>query len=353
MKELITTVKLGDKKIGTGQPIFIMADIGLTNGGSIDRTLQLIDLISGIDGVDAVKMQMIDPDNLLGDKSVEYTYPTLHDGNVTENMYKMFLDLNYTEAEWKMIAEYTYKSGLEFICTSHTMNAVSILENIGVNIHKICSWSANHKRLVQEIGKTKKTLMIDTGTLSAYSLMRLFDWYKSSGGTNTITLHDFHTTDRSDMNFLSIPYIKRTFGGAVGYTPQGRDFDMDFMSIGLGVDVLEKRITIDRSIAKNGHIKSLEPNEFSDWVKRVRYLEESLGHYSVIPTKSDLKQSERYFKSLYAKVEIKSGEVIMDSMLEAKRPGIGISAHRVDEVCGRRAARDISCNSMIMKDDLW
>ena len=82
-----------------------MADLGLTNGGDLDRTFNLIDIAAKMN-VDAVKFQMIDPDNLLGDISVEYTYPTLYDGPKTENMYEMFSKLNYTDEQWLKIANY-------------------------------------------------------------------------------------------------------------------------------------------------------------------------------------------------------------------------------------------------------
>ncbi len=344
------TVAVGNKVIGDGHPIYIMADVGLTNGGDLDRAMKLIDCVAEL-GVDAIKFQMIGPETLLGDKSVEYTYPTLKDGSITENMYEMFKGLSYTEEQWSTIANYARQKNLEFICTAHYLGAVPILERVGVNIHKICTWSVTHKRLVQEIGKTGKPLMLDTGASTAAELSELFAWHGAAGGRGVVILHDFHTAERDEMNFRAIPYMKRTYAAPVGYTPQGRDLDMDFMAIGLGASILEKRITLDRSIPKNGHIKALEPDEFKDWLGRVRQLEASLGMANVLPTKTDLEQTKRYFKSLYSKVDIRAGEVLSDEHLEARRPGTGISARLVDDVCGRRAARDIPKETILNWDD--
>ena len=341
MKNFLTTpIKVGEKNIGDGHPVYIMADLGLCNGGDIKRTFELIDIAEGM-GVDAVKFQMINPDSLLGDKSVEYTYPTLNDGPKTENMYEMFSKLNYSENEWQEIAQYTRSKNLEFICTAHTMEAVPLLENIGVNIHKICTWSITHKRLIQEIGKTGKPIMLDSGMFTNDSLREVLDWHGECGGEGAIILHDFHTKNHAQMNFNAIPHMKELFGFPVGYTPQGRDNDLDFMSIGLGVNILEKRLTIDRGIPQNGHIKALEPDEFSNWIKRVKELEEALGLFTVLSTDDDRKDSEKYFKSLYLNCDIKKGESIENHMLSAKRPGDGICANQVDELCGRKAARDI------------
>jgi N-acetylneuraminate synthase/N,N'-diacetyllegionaminate synthase len=343
-------IKLGNKKVGDGQPIYIMADLGLTNGGDIQRTFSLIDQ-AAVMGVDAVKFQMIGPDTLLGDKSVEYTYPTLQDGPQTENMYEMFSKLNYAEAEWAEIAAYVRSKGLEFICTAHTLEAVPILEKLNVNIHKICTWSMTHKRLVQEIGRTGKPLMLDTGMFTTQSLAKTLDWHSEAGGQGAIILHDFHTTNCDQMNFRSIPYMKEHFGFPVGYTPQGRDNDMDYVSIGLGVNILEKRLTVDRSIPQNGHIKALEPNEFSDWIKRVKELERTLGYATVLPTDEDRTSSQTFFKSLYTNCDIKRGDVITDSMFSARRPGTGISPAEIDQFCGRKVSRDLTKETMLSISD--
>jgi sialic acid synthase SpsE len=345
------TLLIGDTLVGDGQPIYIMADLGLTNGGDIDRAFDLIDIASAM-GVDAVKFQMIGPETLLGDKTAEYTYPTLQDGKKTENMFEMFSDLSYSESQWGKIADYTRSKDLEFICTAHYMGAVPMLENIGVNIHKICTWSMTHKRLVQSIGQTGKAMMLDTGMFTTETLTRTLDWHKNAGGEGALILHDFHTTDHADMNFRAIPFMKELFSCPVGYTPQGIDGDMDFMSIGLGANILEKRLTTDRAIPKNGHIKALDPPAFETWLKRVKELELALGRSDVVPTTSDAEQSQKFFKSLYVKDDTKKGEVLTDAMLEARRPGTGIPASEVDEVIGRKLRNDKAAETMLDWSDL-
>jgi sialic acid synthase SpsE len=351
MRIVSSPISVGSKMIGDGHPIYILADLGLTNGGDLERTFKLIDLATEMK-VDAVKFQMIEPDKLLGDKSVEYTYPTLSDGLKTENMYEMFSKLTYTEEQWSTIAEYVRSKNLEFICTAHVIEAVPVLERIGVNIHKICTWSMNHKRLVQEIGKTGKPLMLDTGMFTASSLSQTLDWHTESGGRGALLLHDFHTSDHSQMNFRAIPYMKENYGFPVGYTPQGRDNDMDFMSIGLGVNILEKRLTVDRSIPENGHIKALEPDEFSQWIKRVKELESTLGFASVLPTNDDINTSKWAFKSLYVNQDVNKGDIITDEMLSARRPGDGISAKYIDDIVGRYAKTDI-CKGAILSWEVF
>ena len=119
-------IKIGKKIVGDNKPIFIIADLGLTNGGDIKRTFKLIDIASKLK-VDAVKFQLIGPDHILGDKKISYTYPTLKNGMIKQNMYEMFKELEYTPLEWYKISKYVKSKNLEFICTSHFIEAVEIL----------------------------------------------------------------------------------------------------------------------------------------------------------------------------------------------------------------------------------
>ena len=344
-------VSFDGKSVGSDAPIFLMADLGLTNGGDLSRSKALIDIACDA-GADAVKFQMIGPDFLLGDRTVEYTYPILSGELVTENMYSMFKGLEYSLDEWAEIKSYAEERGLTFICTAHFFEAVERLEKLGVLIHKICTWSATHKRLVEAIGRTKKPLMLDTGVFDIRSFEQLLSWYRGAGGDQLLVLHDFHTNQQEEMNFKSIPFLKETYDFPVGYTPQGRDYDKDFMAVGLGADILEKRLTIDRGIPNNGHIKALNPAEFKDWVRRIRGLEVSLGQHGIFPTKQDELDAQIYFKSLYAKETLPVGTILKDQHLCAKRPGTGLSAKYIDEIIGAVVVSEIAAGEMIELSDL-
>ena len=195
--------------------------------------------------------------------------------------------------------------------------------------------------MIQAIGKTRKPLLIDTGVLDINKTDKIFNWHKNSGGKGFLVLHDFHTSKIKEMNFNSIPFIKERYDCPVGFTPQGREDKFDYLSIGLGANILEKRLTISRSIPKNGHWKSLEPKEFEKWINNVRDCEKALGAYTIKPTKTDLKQSKIYFKSLFSKVNIKENQIIEENMLLSMRPGNGISVEDIDKIIGSKARKNI------------
>jgi len=316
----------------------IIADIGLTCGGDLKRSLELIDIAGNL-GVDAVKFQMINAEELLGDKNVTYTYPTLFDGDVTENMYEMFLRLEFTDDDWVLIKERCDSNSLDLIVTAHVESAVDRLNKLNLSSNKICTWSLNHYRMIRSLAKNGKPLIIDTGTINLEQLIDLEKFYKKNGGGDLIVLFDFHTKNKTEINFLAIKKLI-SLGFHVGYTPQGREDWLDYMAIGLGTTIIEKRLTLSRGIKENGHWKALEPDEFKEWQKNITECFSALGDEHLKATSQDIEDSKKYYKSAWLLKDVYEGESILESDFEFKRPGIGVGSDKIlKEYCNLKYKR--------------
>lgn len=342
----MTQAKIGNRFVGDGHAIYIMADLGLTNGGDLSRAKELINTSRDL-GVDAVKFQMIDAEKLLGDHSIEYTYPTLKEGSKTENMLEMFKKLEFTDEEWHSLKQTADECEVDMIVTSHYEGAVERVNKLDLKVNKICTWSLNHRRMIEMLAKNGKPLLFDTGTITRLDLLKLDDVYKKAGGGSLILLHDFHTDDEMEMNFNAFD-VYRQLGIVAGYTPQGRSDWLDFMSVGLGASILEKRLTLSRLTPENGHWKAHEPDEFADWMEKIRKCERALGERIVQPTTKDMLDSEKYYKSAYLLRNVNKGDIIRQIDLEFKRPGCGISSWDVTEkYVGLSYAQDFKAGDML------
>ena len=345
----MTHISIGNRTVGTDRPIYIMADLGLTNGGDLGRAKELI-AIAADSGVDAVKFQMIGAEKLLGDHTIEYTYPTLAKGPQTENMLEMFQKLEFSDAEWGALKAEADSRGLDMIVTSHYEGAVARCDALDLKVNKICTWSLNHRRMIEALGRNGKPLMFDTGTMTRYELLRLEDVYRKAGGGPLVVLHDFHTDDESQMNFRAFE-VYRQLGMVAGYTPQGRSDWLDFMSVGMGASVLEKRLTTSRQIPANGHWKAHEPDEFKEWLDRIRRCETALGCPVIAPTTKDRESTHLYYKSAYLLRDIAAGEVLRQEDVEFKRPGHGVGSFDfTDRFAGRPAPRDLRAGDILTVD---
>lgn len=307
--------------------IFIIADLGLTNGGSLQRALELIGVASEL-GVDAVKFQMLDSDELLGDKTAEYTYPTIINGTKTENMYKMFLGLEFNDTEWRAIKAECDKLGLGLIITCHVQSAVERLNKLDLPVNKICSWSLSHFKMIESLAQNGKPLILDTGPINQKELNEIRTFYSDNGGGEVFVLFDFHTEKTETMNFLAIKSLIEN-GYEVGYTPQGRRDSLDFMAIGLGANIIEKRLTLSRTKPENGHWKAHEPSEFAEWISHIKECYIALGEKKLTPTPDDLAATKNWYKSAWLERDVRSGELITEDAFTYKRPGNGITSKEV------------------------
>ncbi len=307
--------------------LFVIADLGLTCGGNIQRSLQLIECAAQL-GVDAVKFQMLDANELLGDKSVEYSYPTLAKGNITENMYEMFLKLEFTDAEWTEIKNHCERHNVGLIVTCHVESAVERVNRLNLPVNKICTWSLSHYRMIEALAQNGKPLIIDTGTIDEEELEHLRVFYENAGGGEIIILYDFHTSLPEDMNFSSIRTLIEA-GYKVGYTPQGRRDWLDYMAIGFGAKFVEKRLTLSREIPENGHWKAHDPQDFKQWINNIQECYRAVGDGILRPTTQDLIDSRKYYKSAWLTKDVSAGEIIQSSHFIFKRPGTGVSSKEV------------------------
>src|SRR5690242_17772517 len=105
------TLKIDDREVGDGRPCYLIAEVGTTCLGDLDRALALV--AAGAEaGIDAVKFQVIEPAQI-SDPSVTYTFRS--GGKVhTANMKEMFERLVFSEEQWRTIAGACADAGVHF-----------------------------------------------------------------------------------------------------------------------------------------------------------------------------------------------------------------------------------------------
>ena len=184
--------------------------------------------------------------------------------------------------------------------------------------------------MIGALAKNGKPLIIDTGPITEEELNELNNFYSDSGGGEVIVLFDVHTDKTETMNFLGISSMIE-HGFEVGYTPQGRKDWLDFMAIGLGAKIIEKRLTLSRTKPENGHWKALEPSEFFEWMRRIKECAIALGNKQLTPTPDDLAGTTQWYKSAWLQRNVNSDDVISEEMFEYKRPGHGITSKNMQK----------------------
>jgi sialic acid synthase SpsE len=141
--------------------------------------------------------------------------------------------------------------------------------------------------------------------------------------------------------------IRDAFGVSVGYSDHTAGIEVPIAAVALGATVIEKHLTLDRSLPGPDHKASLEPHEFTAIVQAIRNIEQALGDGIKRPSSSEIKNKTIARKSLVAAKAIRAGEPFTPNNVTVKRPATGINPMRWDEVMGRNAVRDFAADEQI------
>ncbi len=341
-------IQIGRRTIGENQPLFIMAECGVTCNYDIKIAKDLIDVVQD-SGADAIKFIFWFPEEIMSDKTITYTYETLN-GIKSENMYDMLNQLRFSLEEWREIKAYADQKDVILFATVNSPGGIDYAETIGLDAYKLSSWDYNYLPLWQRIAALGKPMLMDTGPVNLFEVAKVLQVMQAAGNDQSVLVHCFHTDDPAEINMRSIPYLKQAFNSLVGFSSKDRENETDIMAVTLGASVLEKRLTMSRGLPGHHHAISLEPQEFADYVKLVRMAQAALGSFDLKPSPADLAERKKWFRHLVANREIPQGTMLTAEMLEGKRPETGISPEFLDRFVGRKTRRDLKYNEALTWD---
>ena len=344
------TIQIGNRTVGDSQELFIMAECGVTCNYDMRITKQLIDVVSDV-GADAIKFIFWFPDEIMSDRTIEYRYETV-DGPRSENMYAMLNKLRFTLDQWREIKQYANSRDVIVFSTVNSPTGIVWAEELKLDAYKLSSWDYNYLPLWRRIAALKKPMLMDTGPVNSTEIARVLDVLKAAGNDQAVLVHCTHTDDYSHINMRSIPYMRETFQILIGYSSKDREYQTDILAVALGASVLEKRLTMSRSLPGHHHILSMEPAEFAEYVKAMRNMHAALGKPDLIPSAEDLAERKRWFRHLVARVPLAVGTVLQESHLEGKRPEAGVSPELLEFFIGKRVGRDLMENEAIRFEDV-
>jgi sialic acid synthase SpsE len=172
------------------------------------------------------------------------------------------------------------------------------------------------------------------------------------GNDQAVLVHCPHAERVDEINMRSIPYMRAAFNTVVGFSSKGRESETDIMAVALGAAMVEKRLTMRRTLPGHHHVLSLEPAEFIAWTRTIRDVQRSLGVSDLRPSPVDLAERKRWFRHLVAARPLAKGARITADMLEGKRPEAGVSPEFLDRFVGRELRRDLRADEAIGWDDV-
>ena len=261
----------------------------------------------------------------------------------------MLKKLELTEQMHKKLMEYCAKKKIMFLSTPFDIGSVKLLSKLGMQIFKIPSGEITNLPYLREIAGHQKKVILSTGMSNMNEVKAAVDVLKENGAADIILLHcnTQYPTPVSDVNLLAMVKMHEELGLPVGYSDHTLGIEVPIAAAALGAAVIEKHFTLNKNMEGPDHKASLEPQELKRMVEGIRKTELALGVGIKQASDSEKENRDIVRKSIVAASGIKKGEKYTEENLTVKRPGIGISPMRWDEVIGKTAGRDYETDEMI------
>jgi N,N'-diacetyllegionaminate synthase len=343
-------IKIRNRTIGEDQPLFVIAECGVTCNYDMAITKGLIDVVRDC-GADAIKFIFWFPEEIMSDRSVTYSYETAS-GPRSENMFDMLSKLKFSLEEWREVKAYADSKEVILFSTVNSPSGIRYAEALGLEAYKLSSWDYNYLPLFRDIARLGKPMLLDTGPVHPLDVAKVLHVIRDTGNQQIVLIHCFHTRDHAEMNMRTIPYLKAAFNTLAGYSSPDREDAMDIVAVSLGAVVLEKRLTLDRKLPGHHHFISKEPKEFEAYVKLMRDVHTSLGVHDLRPSAGDLQERKKWFRHLVANRPIPKGTKLTAEMMEAKRGEYGVSPEYMEFFVGRTTKRDLAENETLSWEDV-
>ena len=340
--------EIAGRAVGGGAPCYVIAEAGANHNRDLEVAGRLFDVAAEA-GADAVKFQVYSGKSLYSTKTPRFRY--LEGVGDDKPVHELLEDVSLPR-EW--LAELTAHARdrqIPFFATPFDAAAVGELVDAGVPALKIASFEIVDLELIAAAAATGLPLIISCGMATYGEIDEALDAVAGAGGEQVALLRcaSLYPAPPEIVNLRAMTTMSGAFGVPVGLSDHTTGTAVAIGARGLGMELLEKHFTLDRSMPGPDHPFAIEPDELGELVTGVRTVEQALGT-GRLQGPSELEAQEMYRlarRSLIAARDIPAGTIISREDLVVKRPGFGIKPRDIEHVIGRRARTDIEADDII------
>ena len=267
----IPAIKLGSKLVGPGKPCYVIAEIGINHNGDIDLAKKLIAVAVGA-GCDAVKFQKRTIDVVY--TAEELAKPRESPFGETNGDLKRGLEFEFED--YQEIDRYCRELKIEWFASCWDEASVDVIAKFNVPCFKIASASLTDDNLLRHTRAVGKPIILSTGMSTVKEIDHAIDVL---GRQDLILLHACSTYPAlyEELNLRAIDTMCDRYHLPIGYSGHETGLPSSVAAAARGACIVERHITLDRSMWGSDHAASLEPNGITRLVRDIRLIERSMG----------------------------------------------------------------------------
>jgi N-acetylneuraminate synthase len=328
--------------------VYIIAEVGNTHEGSLGLARRFVRAAAEC-GVDAVKFQT----HLFDAESLPDAPAPAHFTDESRREY--FERTAFDVGQWHALKAFTEELGADFLSSAFSLEAVDLLEDIGVSAHKIPSGEVTNLPLLEHVAETGKKVLLSSGMSTWAELDRAVETLRSGGCEDLVVMQCTSAypcpPEEAGLNVLA--ELQEKYGAPVGYSDHTLGPAVAVAAVTLGATVVEKHFTLSKLMYGSDAAHSTEPDDFKHYVACLRDAAKALAH----PVDKDQKAATlgtmktTFEKSIVAASDLEEGAVICEQDLAFKKPGTGLSAAVYRKLLGRRLKSGVTRDHLFAWED--
>lgn len=346
-------ITLENKKVGANYPTYFIAEIGANFDGSLEKAKRLIDAAKEA-GADCAKFQTFSTPKIVSEGG--FSKMQLHGvhGSWGRTVSEVFKEAEFPVSWHKEISDYCKQVGIHFSTSPYFKEAVDLCLELDVPFIKIGSGDITWLDMLEYISNKGKPVMLATGDATMSEIDEAVRTIEKTGNKNLILMQCITNypskIDSANVNVLKT--YQSAFDVLTGYSDHSPGHVVALASVVLGGRVIEKHFTLDKTDKGPDHPHSMEPQEFKFMVDSIREVERAMGstRKEVVAEEGETVFVQR--RCLYAKRNLKKGQVITEEDIDVLRPALGILPKYKNTIIGKAVNCDIPAGNPLFWENL-
>jgi N,N'-diacetyllegionaminate synthase len=364
------SVEIGGRRVGAGERVLVVAEIGVNHDGDVGVALELVDAAAAA-GAEAVKLQAFRPAALAATSAPLAAYQRTGAGAARDQL-QMLERLCLSESDFASVAKRCEEHGIVFLATPFDLASAELLERVGTPAFKVGSGELTNLPFLEALAARRRPLILSTGMATLAEVAEAVAVVRAvastavgtvgapgadTGGTPVVGAADVplvllhcvssYPTPPAQANLRALDTLRAAFQVPVGYSDHCLGLEASLAAVARDACLLERHITLDRTRPGPDHAMSLEPDELRELVGRVRELESMLGDGCKAPQPAERDTRAVARRSIVASRALRAGETLTAEALAIKRPGGGLAPARLPELIGARLVRGIAADEQL------
>jgi len=324
----------------------LIAEIGSVHDGSFGNACRLIEAAAAC-GADTVKFQthIAEAETLPNAPN-----PSYFDG---EPRFDYFKRTAFSPDQWRTLKAACGKAGVTFLSSPFSLEAVDLLETIGVDSYKIPSGEVSNTPLLEHVAQTGKPVLLSSGMSDWSELDRAVEALRDVKDLTILQCTSMYPCPPEHVGLNVIAEMQTRYGRPVGYSDHTTGTAAAFAATALGAVVVEKHFTFSRHMYGSDAANAMEPDEFRSLAEGLNAIWKIRSHPVDKDDLSPFREMKQVFeKSVVTARAVGQGEILQREDLAFLKPGDGISAANYREVIGRRTRRPLPAHRKLTEQDL-